>query len=120
MFPRLLRLGLFLVATTALGTSLNAQGTADLLLINGKIITVDIHDTIAEAIAIRGGKILATGTTAEIRRLAAINARIIDLRGRKRTYCRPMQVMDSCGACIPIGDSRSAREGCTSSVEPSR
>ena len=68
-----------------LNRSLSAQRTADLLLINGKIITVDVHDTVAEAIAIREGKILATGTTAEMRKLAAANARIIDLHGRTAT-----------------------------------
>ena len=85
MLLRLLRLCLFLLVATALGTSLNAQGTTDLLLINGKIITVDPHDTVAEAIAIRDGKILATGTAAEMRKLAAPNARIIDLHGRTAT-----------------------------------
>ena len=85
MLLRLLRLCLFLLVATALGTLLNAQGTADLLLINGKIITVDPHDTITEAIAIRDGKILATGTAAEMGKLAAPNARIIDLHGRTAT-----------------------------------
>src|SRR5690242_8807076 len=85
MLFRLLHLSLFLLVATALGTSLNAQGTADLLLINGKIITVDPHDTVAEASAIRNGKILATGTAAEMRKLAAPNARIIDLHGRTAT-----------------------------------
>jgi predicted amidohydrolase YtcJ len=65
--------------------SLNPQATADLVLIDGKIITVDPHDKISEAIAIRDGKILATGTTAEIRKLASANARVIDLHGRTAT-----------------------------------
>jgi predicted amidohydrolase YtcJ len=79
------RLCLLLLVAAGLNRSLSAQRTADLLLINGKIITVDVHDTVAEAIAIREGKILATGTTAEMRKLAAANARIIDLHGRTAT-----------------------------------
>src|SRR5215831_4182127 len=85
MQPRLLRLCLLLLVAAGLNRSLSAQRTADLLLINGKIITVDAHDTVAEAIAIREGKILATGTTAEMRKFAAANARIIDLHGRTAT-----------------------------------
>ena len=82
---RLLPLYLFPLVIAALGTSLNAQATADLLLISGKVITVDPHDSVAEAIAIQNGKILATGTTEEMRKLAAPDARIIDLHGRAVT-----------------------------------
>ena len=85
MLIRLLRLWLFLLVGTGLGISLNSPATADLVLINGKIITVDSHDSVSEAIAIRNGKILATGTTAEIRMLATPNARVIDLHGRTAT-----------------------------------
>ena len=39
--------------------------TPDLVLINGKILTVDPKDSIAEAIAIGGGKIIAVGASAD-------------------------------------------------------
>ena len=58
---------------------------ADLILINGKIITVDAKDSIAQAIAIREGKILAVGTNEEIRKQAGRDTRIIDLHGRTAT-----------------------------------
>jgi hypothetical protein len=58
---------------------------SDLILIHGKIITVDAKDSIAEAIAIHDGKIVAVGTTDEIRKLAPKNARVIDLHGRTVT-----------------------------------
>lgn len=54
----------------------------NLVLVNGKILTVDAQFTIAEAIAVRDGRILAVGTTAEIRRLAGPQTRTIDLAGR--------------------------------------
>ena len=40
-----------------------AAGEMDLILLNGKIITVDPRDAIAEAMAVRGGRIIAVGTT---------------------------------------------------------
>src|SRR5262252_1200985 len=63
----------------------SSTSSSDLILINGKIITVDAHDSIAEAVAMRDGKIVAVGTNEEIRKRAAQNAKIIDLRGRAAT-----------------------------------
>jgi predicted amidohydrolase YtcJ len=80
------RLWLGLIAVLALA-GLDAQqppfvNNADLILTNGKIITVDERFTIAQALAIRGDRILAIGSTADIARLAAPNTRRIDLAGR--------------------------------------
>jgi hypothetical protein len=58
------------------------QATADLVLTNGKIITVDDRFSIAQAVAIRGERIVAVGTSQEIARLAGPSTRRIDLRGR--------------------------------------
>jgi predicted amidohydrolase YtcJ len=55
---------------------------ADLILMNGKIITVDPKFTIEEAVAIAGGKILAVGSNANIRKLADDKTKIMDLKGR--------------------------------------
>jgi predicted amidohydrolase YtcJ len=55
---------------------------ADLVLTNGKIVTVDERFTIAQAVAIAGDRILAAGSNDQISRLAGPNARRIDLRGR--------------------------------------
>ena len=62
-----------------------AQATADLILIHGHILTVDAKDSEAQAIAIRDGIILKTGTDAEIQALAAPNAKVIDLHGHTAT-----------------------------------
>jgi predicted amidohydrolase YtcJ len=59
-----------------------AAGQADLVLSNGKIITVDDRFTIAQAVAIRGDRIVAVGTSQEIARLAGPNTRRIDLGGK--------------------------------------
>jgi predicted amidohydrolase YtcJ len=62
-----------------------AQPAADLVLINGKILTVDAKDSIAEAVAISGGKIVAVGTNKEVIQRAAKTTRVVDLHGRTVT-----------------------------------
>jgi predicted amidohydrolase YtcJ len=58
---------------------------ADLILIHGRVLTVDAHDTVDQAIAVRHGVILKTGTDAEVQALAAPTARVIDLDGHTAT-----------------------------------
>jgi predicted amidohydrolase YtcJ len=61
------------------------QPAPDLVLSNGKIITVDERFTIAQAVAIKGDRIVAVGTNQDIARLAGPGTRRIDLRGRALT-----------------------------------
>src|SRR5690348_12343900 len=58
------------------------QPAPDLVLTNGKIITVDDRFSIAQAVAIRGERIVAVGTTQAISRMAGANTRKIDLGGK--------------------------------------
>ena len=60
----------------------NSLPTADLILLNGKIITVDRKFNIAEAVAIKKDRILAVSSNKEIRKRAGLNTRIIDLQGK--------------------------------------
>ncbi|HEV8345139.1 MAG TPA: amidohydrolase family protein [Vicinamibacterales bacterium] len=53
-----------------------------LVLYNGKVLTVDERFTVAEAVAVRDGRILAVGSTDQIKRLAGPETRAIDLAGR--------------------------------------
>ncbi|MCC7486696.1 MAG: amidohydrolase [Burkholderiales bacterium] len=55
---------------------------ADLVLTNGRIITVDADSSIAQAIAITGDRIEAVGTGEAIRPHIAQWTRVIDLKGR--------------------------------------
>ena len=64
-----------LMATQALAQS------ADAVLLNGKIVTLDAGG-IQEAIALRDGKVLAVGRSVEIRDLAGPNTKVIELGGR--------------------------------------
>jgi predicted amidohydrolase YtcJ len=58
------------------------QAAPDLILTNGKVITVDERFTIAQALAIRGDRIVAVGTTQDIARLAGPGTKRVDLRGK--------------------------------------
>jgi predicted amidohydrolase YtcJ len=55
---------------------------ATLILYNGRIITVDINDTITEAIAINNNKIIDIGSYEELRKYQTIETRTIDLKGK--------------------------------------
>ncbi|SOY53423.1 amidohydrolase [Cupriavidus taiwanensis] len=55
---------------------------ADRILVNGTVLTMDAADTVAQAIAIRGDRIVAVGANPKIRRLAGPATEVIDLGGR--------------------------------------
>ncbi len=75
------RLARYLGLIAALACAGAAQG-ADAVLLNGKIITLEAARPIAEALAVRDGKVLAVGPSTDIRRLARPAAKVIDLDGR--------------------------------------
>jgi predicted amidohydrolase YtcJ len=65
------------------GIALPAAAQApDTILVNGKIVTLDARSTIATALAIANGRIAATGSNDDVRKLAGSSTRVIDLRGR--------------------------------------
>jgi hypothetical protein len=53
-----------------------------MLLVNGRIVTLDGTSSIKEALAITGDRIVATGSGEEMRQLAGATTTIIDLGGR--------------------------------------
>ena len=58
---------------------------ADLVLINGRVLTVDATDSVAQAVAIAGGRIAAVGTTDQIRARVGPRTEVVDLHGRAVT-----------------------------------
>ena len=56
--------------------------SADLILINGKIVTVDREFSTKEAIAVKDGKVMATGSTKELKKLKGDSTEVIDLNGK--------------------------------------
>lgn len=74
------------IAAIASATALpSQQPQANLLLVNGRVLTVDGNDRVAQAVAIAGNRIVAVGSDAAVARAAAPNARRIDLEGRTVT-----------------------------------
>ncbi|MEA2948504.1 MAG: hypothetical protein QOI40_3834 [Alphaproteobacteria bacterium] len=71
----------FALAAAGLAPSAQAQ-SADAVLLDGKIVTLDAAAPAAEALAVRDGRIIAVGRSADIRALAGTATRVIDLQGR--------------------------------------
>ena len=73
-------------ALFVLGTAAHAQqadvNAPTLVLLNGKILTMNDQSQVAQAVAIRDGKILAVGDDAAIRSMAGSTTRTIDLSGK--------------------------------------
>ena len=70
------------LAATAASLAAQPPPAATLVLVDGRIHTVDAADATVEAVAIAGDRIVATGTTAGMRALAGPGARLVDLGGR--------------------------------------
>jgi len=56
--------------------------SAETVLVNGKIATLDRQSSVGQALAVRDGRIVAVGSAADIRRLTGPNTRVIDVGGR--------------------------------------
>ncbi len=85
---------------------------ADIVLLNGTIITVDPRGTIAEAVAIKEGRIAFVGSSAASRKYVGEGTRVIDLAGRTATpglidthvhFSEPADALD-------LGDARNMDE----------
>ena len=75
-------IGLTLVAA---GRAQTTQPPADLVLMNGAVLTVDPRDSVAEAVAITGGRIVAVGTSAQIKPHIGSATQVVELSGRAVT-----------------------------------
>ncbi len=82
---RWLAFAVSIASLSAAWTVAGQQEPADLVLVNGIVLTVDPNDSIAEAVAVRAGKIVAVGSTADVRRLAGERTTVVDLAGRTAT-----------------------------------
>ncbi|MGB7296538.1 MAG: amidohydrolase [Candidatus Aminicenantales bacterium] len=73
-------LAIFLLA--GLSGCAKKENPADLVLTNGKIVTMDETLPVAEALAATGDRIVAVGTANEIRRYVGDSTRVVDLEGK--------------------------------------
>ena len=71
----------FLAATSFLPACIKVRAMADLALLGGSLWTGDDARPWAEAVAVRGEKIVAVGTSKDVRRLVGPGTRVIDLAG---------------------------------------
>lgn len=74
-----------LLLLLAILISCTQKETADLVLINGKILTLDTNNPQVAAIAAKGDRILALGTTSEIEQFKGEQTKVIDLKGQLAT-----------------------------------
>ncbi len=73
---------LLLVLVAAFPTALPAAEPADLVLLNARIYTVDTHLKLAQALAIREGRIIAVGTSEEMQHWTGPDTKVLDLEGK--------------------------------------
>jgi len=59
-----------------------SEKRAELILFNGKVITLDRDNSVASAVAVNNGCIVAVGTNEEIKRLSSPKTRLMDLKGK--------------------------------------
>ncbi len=74
---------LLLIVCSIFAAATNAQNlTADVIIVNANVRTMNQTKPNAEAIAVMGNRIVAVGTNAEIRALANAQTRTIDAKGK--------------------------------------
>jgi predicted amidohydrolase YtcJ len=71
-----------LVLASAGWPALGADEPADVVLVGGKVLTVNPTFATAQAVAIRDGRFVRVGTDAEVRKLVGEKTRVIDAKGR--------------------------------------
>lgn len=98
---------LFCASVTSLALSLASAvaQSPERLFLNGKIITLDAAESVAQALAVREGKLVAVGSNEALRALAGPETEIIDLEGR----CVIPGLIES--HCHSLGATRAALSG---------
>ena len=56
-----------------------------MVLVHGTVLTVDAKDSVAQAIAVRDGSIVAVGTDAQVMKLVGAKTCVLDMHGRTAT-----------------------------------
>jgi predicted amidohydrolase YtcJ len=74
-----------ILSTSACMPAQNPAAPAELVLHHGVVLTVDAQDNVAQAIAIRAGRIVAVGSDTAIAKLIGPNTKVLDLAGKTVT-----------------------------------
>lgn len=75
-------MGMWFAWAANAGAQQPEPGAPDLVLVNGKVLTLDDRSTVTEAVAVADGKIVATGSSASMKSLAGARTRVLDLSGK--------------------------------------
>jgi hypothetical protein len=79
---------------------------ADLVVVNGRVLTMEPSQPSAEAFAVKDGRFLAIGSTADVRNLASARTRVIDAAGMCvvpgfiDAHCHPSGVNELFGVVV--------------------
>ena len=73
---------LTLAATASLAAQSQPAASADLIVTNGRVYTADDTRPLVEAFAVRGGRIVFTGSAREAATLKGANTQVVDAGGR--------------------------------------
>src|SRR5687767_3743134 len=76
------RLNSLLLGAVLLAGCASLQSPADLVVLNGKVLTVDERFSSAEALAVRGDKFVAVGTNHGVKAYIGPSTRVVDAGGR--------------------------------------
>ncbi|HEY9488873.1 MAG TPA: amidohydrolase family protein, partial [Chryseosolibacter sp.] len=82
---KLIRAVLFLFILSSVFACNTRQVSADLVILGGKIYTVNDRQPVVDAVAVKDGRILFAGSEEEARRFAIRDAKVVDLQGRIMT-----------------------------------
>jgi predicted amidohydrolase YtcJ len=73
--------GVTVIAGLIVGAQREDDGPVDLIVINGKVYAADGGADLAEAVAVRGNKVVRVGSNREIQRLKRAQTEVIDAKG---------------------------------------
>jgi hypothetical protein len=73
--------GVTFIAGLIVGAQREDDGAVDVIVINGKVYAADGGADLAEAVAIRGNKVIRVGSNREIQRLRRAQTVVVDARG---------------------------------------
>ena len=79
---RILTVTTLAAAMTTSAFAKDPQLAPDLVIVNASVHTMDKSKPIAEAVAVAGNRIVAVGSTAEIKAMAGKPTRVVDAKGR--------------------------------------
>jgi predicted amidohydrolase YtcJ len=68
--------------TASAGAQVQSAQGPDIIFINGKVVTVNQDFEVVEAVAVKGGRITAVGSSEEIRGLASALTQVVDFGGK--------------------------------------